>query len=114
MDVQPFDDAETYEPDEGWRRVAMAGSDALSLEHFEAPPGHASPMHGHENEQVCVCLAGELVVETADGERAVLGPNDSVHLAGGERHRVANETDEPAVGLDVFAPGRDFDFWTER
>ncbi|MFW6384714.1 MAG: cupin domain-containing protein, partial [Halodesulfurarchaeum sp.] len=25
-----------------------------------------------------------------------------------------NEGDEMAVGLDVFAPGRSFDFWTDR
>jgi quercetin dioxygenase-like cupin family protein len=113
MDRVTFDEAATYEPDEGWRRVAMAGSDALSLEYFEKPPGHSSPMHDHGNEQVCVCLAGELLVATP--ERSVtLGPNDSVHLAGGERHRVENPGDDRAVGLDVFAPGRSFDFWLDR
>ena len=66
--MQPvqFDDAETYEPEEGWRRVAMAGSEQFSFEWFEKPPGHSSPMHDHENEQVCLCLAGELTVETED------------------------------------------------
>jgi quercetin dioxygenase-like cupin family protein len=117
-----FADAESYEPDEGWRRVALAGSDRVSLEWFEKPPGHASPMHAHENEQVCVCLSGELTVESAGaGERAdggptavTLAPDDSVHLAAGERHRVENTGEERAVGLDVFAPGRSFDFWTDR
>jgi len=27
---------------------------------------------------------------------------------------VENTGDELAVGLDVFAPGRSFDFWTDR
>jgi quercetin dioxygenase-like cupin family protein len=108
-----FADAETYEPDEGWRRVSLAGSDAASLEWFEKPPGHSSPMHDHENEQVCLVLDGELVVHT--GERSVtLGRYDSVLLEANESHRVANEADELAVGLDVFAPGRSFDFWTDR
>ena len=31
MEPVPFDDAETYEPDEGWRRVAMAGSESFSF-----------------------------------------------------------------------------------
>jgi len=53
-----FDDAETYEPEDGWRRVSMAGSDQFSFEWFEKPPGHSSPMHDHENEQVCLCLEG--------------------------------------------------------
>ena len=39
---------------------------------------------------------------------------DSVHLDGWESHRVENVSEERAVGLDVFAPGRGFDFWTDR
>ncbi|WP_136589325.1 cupin domain-containing protein [Salinigranum halophilum] len=108
-----FDDAASYEPDEGWRRVALAGSDQFSFEWFEKPPGHASPMHDHENEQVCVCLEGELTVETESGS-VTLGAYDSVLLEAGEPHRVENTGDERAVGLDVFAPGRSFDFWTDR
>lgn len=108
-----FDDAETYEPDEGWRRVSMAGSDQFSFEWFEKPPGHSSPMHDHENEQVCLCLEGELTVATEDDE-VTLEKFDSVLLESDEPHRVENTGDELAVGLDVFAPGRSFDFWTER
>ena len=108
-----FDEAETYEPEEGWRRVALAGSDRFSFEWFEKPPGHSSPMHDHENEQVCLCLSGELTVTTAD-DAVTLGPNDSVWLESNETHRVENTGEERAVGLDVFAPGRSFDFWTDR
>ena len=108
-----FRDAETYEPDEGWRRVALAGSDRFSFEWFEKPPGHSSPMHDHENEQVCLVLAGELTVVTAD-DAVTLSRYDSVLLESNESHRVENTGDERAVGLDVFAPGRSFDFWTER
>jgi hypothetical protein len=53
MQPVPFDGAETYEPEAGWRRVATAGSDRFSFEWFGKPPGHASPMHRHEHEQVC-------------------------------------------------------------
>ncbi len=108
-----FDEAETYEPDEGWRRVSMAGSDAFAFEWFEKPPGHSSPMHDHENEQVCVCLEGELTVVTEE-EEVTLQEYDSVWLESWEAHRVENTGDERAVGLDVFAPGRSFDFWTDR
>ncbi|WP_075936188.1 cupin domain-containing protein [Halosegnis longus] len=113
MKPVPFDEAETYEPEDGWRRVSMAGSDRFSFEWFEKPPGHASPMHDHENEQVCLCLEGELTVVTED-DSVTLQTNDSVLLEANETHRVENEGDELAVGLDVFAPGRDFDFWTDR
>lgn len=107
-----FDQAETYEPDEGWRRVSLAGSDRFSFEWFEKPPGHSSPMHDHENEQVCLCLGGELAVVAQDN-KVVLDEFDSVLLESEEPHRVENTGNELAVGLDVFSPGRSFDFWTE-
>ncbi|WP_430506331.1 cupin domain-containing protein [Haloparvum sp. PAK95] len=113
MEHVPFDDAEKYEPDEGWMRASLAGSDRATFEWFEKPPGHSSPMHDHENEQVCVCLEGELTVHTEE-ESVTLEQYDSVHLDAWESHRVENESDERAVGLDVFAPGRGFDFWTDR
>jgi len=108
-----FASAETYEPDEGWRRVSLAGSERFTFEWFEKPPGHSSPMHDHENEQVCVVLEGEITVFTED-DKATLGPFDSAWLDSWERHRVENTGDERAVAIDVFAPGRGFDFWTDR
>lgn len=113
MKAVRFDDAERYEPEPGWRRVALAGSDRFSFEWFEKPAGHSSPMHHHENEQVCVCLQGQLRVHTED-DTIELGPYDSVLLEANEPHRVENPGDTPAIGLDVFAPGRSFDFWTSR
>ncbi|WP_254538313.1 cupin domain-containing protein [Halomarina litorea] len=113
MEPVDFEAAATYEPDEGWRRVSLAGSDRFTFEYFEKPPGHTSPMHDHENEQVCLCLAGELTVHTED-DTVVLEQYDSVWLDAWESHRVENAGEAPAVGLDVFAPGRSFDFWTDR
>jgi len=113
MERVSFDDAETYEPDEGWRRVALAGDDDVSLEWFEKPPGHSSPMHDHENGQVCLVLDGELTIHTED-DSETLETYDSVWLDPWESHRVENEGDETAVGLDIFVPGRSFEFWTDR
>jgi quercetin dioxygenase-like cupin family protein len=62
---------------------------------------------------VCLCLEGELTVATED-DSVTLQKNDSVLLESNETHRVENTGDELAVGLDVFAPGRSFDFWTDR
>ena len=112
MEPVRFGEADRYEPEEGWERVSMAGGDAATVEWFTKLPGHSSPMHEHDNEQVCLVLSGELTVHTPE-ESVRLGERDSVHLAGGERHRVENEGEETAVGLDVFAPGRDFGFWTD-
>lgn len=114
MRVTNFDDAETYEPDDGWERVSLAGSEKFSFEWFTKPPGHTSPMHDHENEQVCLVLSGELTLHTEDGDSVTLQQYDSAWLEAWETHRVENAGDELAVGLDVFAPGRSFDFWTDR
>ncbi|MFH5800697.1 cupin domain-containing protein [Haladaptatus sp. DYF46] len=113
MEPTFFDEAESYEPEKGWRRVSMAGSEEFTFEWFEKPPGHSSAMHDHENEQVCLVLQGEMTVYTEDDE-VTLGENDSVWLDSWEAHRVENTGDERAVGLDVFAPGRSFDFWLDR
>jgi quercetin dioxygenase-like cupin family protein len=64
MKATNFEDAETYEPDEGWQRVSLADSEKFCFEWFEKPPGHSSPMHDHENEQVCIVLEGELTIHT--------------------------------------------------
>lgn len=71
-------------------------------------------MHDHENEQVCICLEGELTLYNEDDESTTLKQFDSVWLDSWETHRVANEGDKLAVGLDVFAPRRSFDFWTDQ
>lgn len=113
MKTVKFDNAETYEPEEGWSRVALAGSEKFTFEWFEKPSGHSSPMHNHENEQVCVVLQGELTIVTEDDETQ-LTQYDSVWLDSQEPHRVENTGDDLAIGLDVFAPGRSFDFWTDR
>jgi quercetin dioxygenase-like cupin family protein len=114
MERVDFDTAETYEPEEGWRRVEMAGSENFSFEWFEKPAGHASPMHNHENEQVCVVTEGELTIHFEDSESVTIRDYDSVYLEPDELHSVENTGSTPARGVDVFAPGRSFDFWTDR
>lgn len=108
-----FAEGEAYEPDDGWQRVSLAGSDKFTFEWFEKPPGHSSPMHDHENEQVCLVLQGEITVHTEE-DAVTLERFDSVWLEAWESHRVENTGDERAVAVDVFAPGRSFDFWTSQ
>lgn len=114
MEKIAFDTAETYEPEEGWRRVEMAGSDNFSFEWFEKPAGHASPMHDHENEQVCIVTEGELTIHFENEDSITIGEYDSAYLESNEPHSVENTGDVPARGVDVFTPGRSFDFWAER
>ncbi|RBI60365.1 cupin domain-containing protein [halophilic archaeon] len=113
MESVNFTEAETYEPDEGWRRVSLAGSEEFTFEWFEKPPGHSSPMHEHENEQVCIALQGEITIHTEE-DKTTLERFDSVWLDAWESHRVENTGDNRGVAIDVFSPGRSFDFWTDR
>jgi len=113
MQSVKFNEAQIYEPDENWERRMLAGSDEISVEWFTKPPGHASPMHDHENEQVCIVLKGELTTYTEDAEMT-LERHDSLWLDSWETHSVENTGDETAIGLDIFAPGRTFDYWLDR
>jgi quercetin dioxygenase-like cupin family protein len=107
-----IENADSYEPEADWERRALAGSETMSTEWFTKPPGHKSPMHDHENEQVCVVLQGELTTYTED-EEMTLHEFDSVWLEPWETHSVENTGDEMAIGLDIFAPGRSFDYWLD-
>jgi quercetin dioxygenase-like cupin family protein len=113
MKVIRFEAAETYEPEEDWRRVSLCCEKDISVEHFVKPPGHASPMHDHPSAQVLIVQKGSLAVITEAGEE-VLAEGDAVYIPGNERHAVKNPLDVPCAGVDIFVPGRSFDFWLKR
>ena len=113
MKVIHFDSAENYEPEKDWKRVSLCSEEEISIEHFVKPPGHASPRHDHPNAQVLIVLKGKLVITTDDDEQE-LSENDAVFIPGNETHIVSNPLAEPSVGIDIFVPGRSFDFWLKR
>jgi len=114
MKIVKVNEGETYQPDPGWKRVSLAGSENVSIEYFEKPKGHTSPLHQHINEQVCIVTRGKMKVYNGEGEEAVLCEGDSAWFASNEPHRVENAGEELAVGIDIFIPGRSFDFWLNR
>ena len=107
-------EGETYQPEPGWKRVSLAGSFNLSIEYFEKPAGHTSPLHSHSQEQVSIVLRGRLKAVNGASEEAILNPGDSVWFAPNEPHRLENPATELAVAIDIFVPARGFDFWTKR
>ena len=114
MKIVRFDAAENYEPEKDWKRVSLCNEADISIEHFVKPPRHASPWHAHANAQVLVVLKGKMAIETeGDGEQ-VLDEGDAAYIPGNESHVVTNVLDEPSVGIDIFVPGRSFDFWLKR
>lgn len=114
MKVIRFNRAETYEPEKNWKRTSLCNQKDISIEHFVKPPKHASPKHEHPNAQVLVVLEGELSIITDDDGEQVLAKGDAAYIPGGQSHIVTNPLDEPSVGLDIFVPGRSFDFWLKR
>lgn len=113
MHVIRHADAETYEPEADWKRTSLCAQPDISIEHFIKPPRHASPKHEHPNAQVLVVIEGKITV-TTDRDEQTLGAGDAVYIPGNESHIVTNPLDSPTVGLDIFIPGRSFDFWLRR
>lgn len=113
MQVIRITTAETYEPEKDWKRISLCSQPDISIEHFVKPPRHASPKHDHPNAQVLVVLQGQLTI-TTDREEQTLGEGDAVYIPGHESHIVTNPLNTPSVGLDIFVPGRSFDFWKNR
>jgi quercetin dioxygenase-like cupin family protein len=114
MHIVRFTQAERYEPESDWVRVSLCNQQDISLEHFVKPPNHASPRHSHPNAQVLVVLRGALEIITDEEGKQLLNQGDAVYIPGNQPHIVKNALDEPSVGLDIFVPGRDFDFWLKR
>lgn len=114
MKITRMAQADRYEPEKDWKRLSLCSENDISIEHFTKPPRHASPHHDHPNAQVLVVLTGKMIIYTeADGEMA-LEEGDTAYIPGGEAHTVTNALDEPSSGLDIFIPGRSFDFWLKR
>ena len=114
MKVTCFKEAENYEPEKDWKRVSLCNEQRVSVEYFIKPPLHSSPLHKHESDQVIVVIKGKMSVISASGEEKVLNEGDSAHFASNELHAVKNYQNTPSVGIDIFAPGRSFDFWFKR
>ncbi|MFH0778169.1 MAG: cupin domain-containing protein [Candidatus Eisenbacteria bacterium] len=114
MKVIRFDAAETCEPQKDWKRASLCNQRDISIEHFVKPPHHASPKHEHPNAQVLVVLEGSLAITTDGDGEVVLQNGDAAYIPGDEGHVVTNPLSVPSVGLDIFVPGRSFDFWSKR
>lgn len=113
MIVIRSEQAENYEPEKDWKRTSLCNQTDISIEHFVKPPNHSSPKHEHPNSQVLVVLKGRLAIITEDDEE-VINEGDCVYIPGNETHVVKNMLETTSVGLDIFVPGRSFDFWLNR
>lgn len=114
MKVTRFNDAETYEPEKDWKRISLCNEKDISVEHFVKPAGHRSPHHHHPNSQVLFVLKGKLEIQTDNHGTHLLEEGDTAYIPGDEPHVVINPMEKPSIGLDIFIPGRSFDFWLKK
>ncbi len=114
MKIIRFAEADRYEPEMNWKRVSLCGEEDISIEHFVKPPKHASPLHEHTNTQVMVVLKGKMAVITDEEGTQIVEEGDAAYIPGNQAHIVKNMLDENSIGLDIFVPGRSFDFWLKR
>jgi len=114
MKVIHHQQADNYEPEKDWKRTSLCNESDISIEHFIKPPLHASPLHEHPNAQVLVVLKGKLGIVTEEEGEAELGEGDAVYIPGSQPHIIKNLLETPSIGIDIFVPGRSFDFWLKR
>jgi len=113
MKLIKISEGESYEPEKDWKRISLCNQPDISIEHFVKPPGHQSPRHRHPSAQVLVVLKGKIVV-IGEAETCELGEGDTIYIPGDEEHVVKNPLDSVSIGLDIFVPGRSFDFWLDK
>jgi len=87
MDTQPSEEL----PGVFKREVITAGDGApnFCMRVFEVEPGSSTPSHAHGWEHEVFVLAGEGVVEGAEGETPI-GPDSVVFIAPNEHHCFTN------------------------
>ncbi|BAI81158.1 conserved hypothetical protein [Deferribacter desulfuricans SSM1] len=114
MKVVKYDSAKRYQPEKGWERISLCEESDISIEYFVKPPKHSSPKHNHPNSQILIVLEGQLSIWTEKDGEVLLNKYDTAYIEGDEVHIVTNPLDTPSVGLDIFVPGRSFDFWLKK
>ena len=114
MNIIRFNEAECYEPEKNWKRLSLCKEKDISIEHFVKPPHHSSPSHNHPNAQVLIVLQGKLAIITEEDGEIRLNEGDVIYIPKNQTHIVKNPLNIPSTGIDIFVPGRSFDFWLNR
>jgi mannose-6-phosphate isomerase-like protein (cupin superfamily) len=82
----------------------------VRIAEFEMAPATQGPRHYHSKvSESCICLAGQLLVHSADGSRRMLEPGERMEVPAREIHRLVNAGAEPCRYL-VIQYGGTYDF----
>lgn len=103
---------EGVEPADGAEITYLVEGDRMSAQQFEIEPGAVVPEHDHPSEQLGVVYEGELTFHV-DGAEVVVGAGEVFRIPGGEPHAAENAGETVVRGVDVFAPARPADYWSE-
>ncbi len=74
----------------------------LSLWRQRLAPGHATPPHRHDCDELVLCLSGQGVL-LVDGQRLPFGASQVLTLPGGGWHQIVNEGAEALEMMAVCA-----------
>jgi quercetin dioxygenase-like cupin family protein len=101
--VRPDEDVAPLELLAGLKfRAIVAGEVMSSFVTFE--PGAAAPRHHHVEQQIAICISGELAF-TVSGRTETLRPGDCVVIPPHAEHEAVAGPDG-CVAVDVFTPPR--------
>lgn len=106
------DASEAAEPVDGVRITYLTSGDRVSAQQFEIEPGAAIPEHEHHHEQLGFVYEGELRFFFGETELDVPS-GEGFFIPGGEPHAAENVGETVVRGIDVFAPPRAANFWSE-
>jgi quercetin dioxygenase-like cupin family protein len=85
-------------------RLLVAGEN-LTVLWTRWDAGARAPEHTHPQEQVAVCLEGQIVF-TVNGEESVLSAGEFIHIPSNAPHAERNDGLVPAILTDIFSPVR--------
>ncbi len=112
MERVSLSDLDPSEAADGVQLALMAGSESMTVQHFEIEPGAAVEEHSHANEQTGFIYEGELVFHT-DGKEIVCKPGDSYAIPGEQPHAAENRGEKTVRGVDIFSPPRENPSWQD-
>jgi len=106
MIVVRREDAKQFSPAPGVQNKILITGDEQMLVLLEIAQNAEIPLHSHMNEQVGVCLRGEIEFRTEQGP-VIVDENTAYVFKSNEKHGCRALSKEGVVLLESFSPPRD-------
>lgn len=101
-DAKPFDAPEHF----GYKALRLHHRDTTGTRNFHVGvshflPGGGAEMGSSDFEKVYYVLSGIITVTDSNGTDIILGPNDTLYIASGERRSLLNKTNQPVTMIVI-------------